>query len=94
MRNVDESNGYKHCFVMWADMRNDGNADADAGYRKTDFGLVLPTSQNYNVSLSFANQFDEFGLPDAFCDFKIGEDLDVWSLDATSEPLQVLLGRH
>ena len=86
LRNVDESNGYKHCFVMWADMRNDGNADADAGYRKTDFGLVLPTSQNYKVSLSFANQFDEFGLPDAFCDFKIGEDLDVWSLDATSEP--------
>lgn len=86
LRKVDESNGYKHCWVLWADMRNDGKADADGGYRKEDFGLILPTTQNYEVNLTFANQIDEYGLPDSFCDLKVGEDLDIWSLDSTEEP--------
>ncbi len=86
LRKVDESNGYKHCWAMWADMRNDGSADADGSYRKSDFGLVMPTTQNYEVDLTLANQFDEYGLPDAFCDLKVGEDLDIWSLDGTAEP--------
>jgi len=86
LRKVDESNGYKHCFALWADMRNDGNADADGGYRKQDFGLIQPTPQNYEVSLSFADQFDENGDADVFTDLKIGEDLDIWSLDPTAEP--------
>jgi hypothetical protein len=86
LRKVDESNGYKHLWALWADMRNDGTADADGGYRKSDFNLLLPTSQKYSVNLTFANQFDEYGLPDTFCDLKVGEDLDIWSLDATEEP--------
>ena len=86
LRRVDESNGYKHLFVAWADMRNDGNADADGGYRKNDFGLILPTTKNYSVTLSFANQLDADGNLDAFTDLKVGEDVDIWSLDAEVEP--------
>jgi len=86
LRKVDESNGYKHLFVAWADMRNDGTANADGGYRKKDFGLILPTTSNYEVTMHFANQFDETGSLDVFTDLKIGEDLDLWSLDAEVEP--------
>ena len=86
LRRVDESNGYKHCWVLWADMRNDGTADADGGFRKSDFGLQLPSDSNYQVSLLFANQYDENGELDSFTDLKIGEDLDLWALDADSEP--------
>ena len=85
-RKVDESNGYKHCFVLWADMRNDGSADADGASRKSDFGLQLPTSSNYSIELTFADQLDENGLPDVFTDLKIGEDADLWNLDANIEP--------
>ena len=86
LRRVDESNGYKHLFVAWADMRNDGTADADGGHRKNDFGLMLPTTRNYEVTLSFANQLDADGNLDAFTDLKVGEDVDIWSLDAAVEP--------
>ena len=86
LRQIDESNGYKHCFALWADMRNDGTADADGGYRKNDFGLILPTNENYSVNLSFAEQVDANGNPDIFAELKIGEDLDIWSLNAEVEP--------
>ena len=55
LRKVDESNGYKHLYVLWADMRNDGSANADGGMRKEDFGLVLPTSKNYKISVALAD---------------------------------------
>ena len=86
LRDVDESNGYKHCFALWADMRNDGNADADGGYRKNDFGLTLPTTSNYSLGLTFADQMDAKGNPDVFTELKLGEDADLWSLDSEAEP--------
>ncbi len=86
LRKVDESNGYKHIFLSWADMRNDGNADADGGHRKTTYGLNLPTTQNYELLLTFADQFDNEGQPDVFTDLKIGADADIWDIDSTVEP--------
>ena len=86
LRKVDESNGYKHIFLSWADMRNDGNADADGGQRKTSYGLNLPTTQNYELLLTFADQFDNEGQPDVFTDLKVGVDADIWDIDATTEP--------
>ena len=86
LRKVDESNGYKHCFVMWADMRNDGKANADGGYRKNDFGLIIPTNENYTLTLTFADQINEYGNPDVFAELKIGEDADIWAFDSEVEP--------
>jgi len=86
LRQVDESNGYKHCFVGWADMRNDGTANADGGYRKNDYNLMLPTNENYSLNLTFADQLDANGNPDVFAELKIGEDADVWSFDSEVEP--------
>jgi len=86
LRQIDESNGYKHCYVIWADMRNDGNANADGGLRKSEFGLVLPTTSNYEIKVAVADQFDENGNPDVFTTLKLGEDVDLWNFDATSEP--------
>jgi len=86
LRKVDESNGYKHLYVLWADMRNDGTANADGGLRSKDFGVILPTTKNYKVNVALADQFDESGLPDIFTELKIGEDVDIWQFDATAEP--------
>jgi len=86
LRQIDESNGYKHCYVLWADMRNDGRANADGGLRKTDFGIVLPTPSNYEINVALADQINENGEPDVFTSLKIGEDVDMWSFDATNEP--------
>lgn len=86
LRKVDESNGYKHLYVLWADMRNDGTANADGGLRTKDFGVILPTTKNYKVNVALADQFDESGFPDVFTELKIGEDVDIWQFDATTEP--------
>ena len=86
LRQIDESNGYKHCYVLWADMRNDGSANADGGLRKSDFGLILPTTSNYEIKVAVADQFDENGNPDVFTTLKLGEDVDLWNFDATTEP--------
>lgn len=82
----NSSNSYKHLYVLWADMRNDGTADADGGFRKNDFGLLLPTSDNYKVQLTVADQFNENGETDVYTELKIGEDIDIWKFDAESEP--------
>ena len=68
---LDLSNDFKHCWVLWSDMRNNGNADADGGERKKDFGLLYPTTENYELSLSFVDQFDDEGNIDKFLDLKI-----------------------
>jgi len=86
LRKINESNGYKHCYVLWADMRNDGTANADGGERVSDFGIILPTSKNYKVNVSIADQFDQNGNPDIFTELKIGEDVDLWQFDANTEP--------
>tara|TARA_R110001592_G_scaffold89703_3_gene263659 strand:+ start:9595 stop:17184 length:7590 start_codon:yes stop_codon:yes gene_type:complete len=84
IREID--NDYKHIWILWADMRNDGNADADGGTRKSDFGLMMPIGDNYNVSLEYVDSENIDGSPMKFADLKIGEDLDIWELDSTKEP--------
>ena len=86
LRSVNESMGYKHLYVLWADMRNDGSADADGGLRKNEFGLILPTTQNYSVNMVVADQLDENGEPDVYTELKIGEDIDIWKFDSENEP--------
>ena len=79
---------YKHVWVQWADMRNDGSADADMGMRKKNFGLMSPHSQNYSVSMVLADSTvsnDE--ERQEFVDLSIGEDVDLWEMDATTDPI-------
>jgi hypothetical protein len=76
----DLSGDYKHIFILWADMRNDGSADADGRRREKDFGLLFPIQNNYKVSLIWGADGQEF------CDLKIGEDVDIWSLNAHNDP--------
>lgn len=82
------SDNYKHLWLLWSDMRNNGKADADGGSRKKDFGLVYPSSQNYDVSLFYTDQdADADGKLDKFTDLKIGADVDIWNIDATADPV-------
>jgi len=85
-RQIDESNGYKHLWLLWSDMRNDGNADANDGKNISDFGLMLPTTSNYDLDLVFADQFDSDGDNTPFTSLKIGEEVDIWNIDADAEP--------
>lgn len=80
------SNNFKHCWALFADMRNDGTADASGGKKKKDFGLISPTTENYQVSLSFTDQFDFEGNMDTWIDFSAGEHYDMWNIDPTGEP--------
>lgn len=77
-RNIDGD--YKHCFILFADMRNDGSADADGGTRKTDFGLLHPIQQNYKVQVIWADTGKKF------VDLKLGADCDLWQLNAQNDP--------
>jgi len=83
---LSTSNDYKHIWLQWADMRNDADADADGGFRKKTFGLMKPVNENYEVSLSFTDQFNDDGSYDEFTDLKISDDLDIWELDAEIDP--------
>jgi hypothetical protein len=80
------SDSYKHCWLLWADMRNDGTADADGSKRQKDFGIIEPTIENYELELFFADQVNADGNPDAFTDLKLGEDVDIWEIDSTIDP--------
>lgn len=82
----DISDDYKHIWVLWADMRNNGLADADGSARKNKFGLLYPTPDNYNISISYTDQEDIDGLPSSFVNLKVGYDCDVWECDAETEP--------
>ena len=86
--NVREvSTDFKHIWVLWADMRNTGSADADGSDRKSEYGLLYPTSKNYSVKLVFADQdvtgYDE---RDSFCELKVGSEINMWSMDSMVEP--------
>ena len=82
------TNDYKHVWVLWGDMRNDGNADADGSSRKNDFGLLYPTASNYSITLQWADQaIDAYEGRNAWVDLKIGEDVNLWSMDAQSDPI-------
>lgn len=82
---IDNHDDYKHIWLLWADMRNDGTADADGGERKENFGLKYPTSDNYKVTLQFDSQVDSDGNPEDFAELYIGEDLDIWQVDSTND---------
>ena len=84
---LDISNDYKHLWLLWADMRNNGNADADGSFRKKEFGLQFPVSENYQTSLYYVDQKDDDGNIDKFAELKINEDIDIWNVDATNEPV-------
>lgn len=77
-RNIDGD--YKHCFVLFADMRNDGSADADGGTRKSDFGLLHPIQSNYKLKVVWADTGKDF------VDLKIGADADMWQINALNDP--------
>ena len=87
LRFQDYEDSYKHIWLLWADMRNNGEANADGSQRKADFGLQYPTSNNYNVNLYFADQTDADGNLDMFGSLKIGEDLDIWNIDPRTETI-------
>lgn len=77
---------YKHIWLQWADMRNNDDADADGGYRKKTFGLMKPVSDNYDISISFTDQYNNQGEYDQFTTLKVGDDLDMWELDSEIDP--------
>ena len=83
---LDISKDYKHIWLQWADMRNNGDANADGGFRKKSWGLLKPVPDNYDVSISFTDQKDDEGSYDSFTSLKIGSDVDIWELDSTLEP--------
>ena len=81
------SNDYKHLWLLWSDMRNNGNANADGAERKTNFGLQYPISDNYEFNLYYAEQRNADGNLDMFVSLKNGDDISVWNVDATSDPV-------
>jgi len=82
----DISDDYKHIWVLWADMRNNGEADADGGGRTSDFGLIYPTPDNYSISLQYTDQTDVDGKAINFVSLSVGNDCDIWEIDSKKEP--------
>lgn len=80
------SDDYKHIWLLWSDMRNDGNASADGGFRKNKFGLLQPSRDNYELDINFVDQFDEQGNFSAYTDLKINSDVDLWEIDTQVDP--------
>ena len=80
---IDNKDSYKHIWLLWADMRNDGLADADGGKRKKVFGLQTPTIDNYSVELQFDDQVDDDGNPQSWTELRHGEDYNMWDTDST-----------
>jgi len=85
MRVQEISNDYKHLWLLWADMRNNGLADADGGLRKKNFGLQHPVSENYKLDMFYADQVDEKGNIDKFGSLEIGDDVNIWNVDSTND---------
>jgi hypothetical protein len=87
IRNIDTSD-FKHMWVIWSDMRNNGEADSDAQERRKSFGLMTPYASNYTISLAFADEdVSSTEERQQFTDLKIAEEVDLWEMDATSEPI-------
>ena len=84
---LDLDDSYKHLWLLWSDMRNNGRADAAGGFRKTKFGLMYPKAENYDVGLYYTDQDENMdGIMDKFTDLKLGEDYEMWEIDATLDP--------
>ena len=85
VRDID--NDYKHVWLLWSDMRNNGKANADGSERKQDFGLQYPISDNYEFELFYAEQRTADGNLDKFASLKNGDDISVWNIDSTADPI-------
>tara|TARA_Y100000592_G_scaffold91801_1_gene152495 strand:- start:3832 stop:10650 length:6819 start_codon:yes stop_codon:yes gene_type:complete len=85
VRSIQED--YKHIWLLWADMRNNGKADADGGERKKSFGVQHPVNENYEIDMFYVDQTDADGNIDKFASLKVDEDVRVWDLDATADPI-------
>ena len=83
---LDVKEDYKHIWLQWADMRNNGDADANGGFAKKEVGLIKPVAENYDVSIAFTDQYEDDGSFTDFTDLKVGSDLDMWELDAEIDP--------
>ncbi|QDP59907.1 MAG: hypothetical protein GOVbin709_31 [Prokaryotic dsDNA virus sp.] len=83
---IQNRDAYKHLWLLWADMRNDGTADADGGLRKKNFGLKSPVTDNYSLQIQFDDQVDESGNYKNFTTLKMNDDYDLWTLDSTNDP--------
>jgi len=78
---LDIDTNYKHLWVLWADMRNDGRADADGGHRKKKFGLIHPIIENYKTTLYFTDQTDpETGAADKYLELQAPQDCHLWDV--------------
>tara|TARA_R110002167_G_scaffold43808_2_gene132186 strand:- start:154 stop:7593 length:7440 start_codon:yes stop_codon:yes gene_type:complete len=87
VRSID-SEDFKHMWVLWSDMRNDGKADADSNTRRKQFGLMTPFSSNYGLSLAFSNtNISNTEERQQFVDLKLGEEVDMWEMDGTADPI-------
>ena len=83
-----DTNNYKHIWILWADMRNNGEANADNRLRQKSFGLMTPYAANYGLTLDFANNaISNTEERATFTDLKIGEEVDMWEMDATADPI-------
>jgi len=83
---LNVKNDYKHIWLLWSDMRNNGSANADGATRKEEFGLLYPSSTNYKVSLSYTDQSTTEGTPDRFTELKVKDDYNIWNIDSTNDP--------
>lgn len=82
VRELDDD--FKHIWVLWADTRNDGTANADGGYRKQEYGLLAPYAGNYELTLSYAEEdISNAQERQVFTDLAIGEDVNFWEMGAT-----------
>lgn len=80
------SDDYKHLWLLWSDMRNNGKANAANNTRKINFGFSHPLMDNYTVKLAFVDQATDEGVPDVFTELKIGEDIGLWNIDPSTDP--------
>ena len=84
---LDLEPSYKHLWLLWSDMRNNGRADAAGGFRREKFGLMYPKAENYDVGLWYTDQDENMdGIMDKFTDLKLGEDYEMWEMDGTNDP--------
>jgi len=80
------SNDYKHLWLLWSDMRNNGKANAANNTRKVNFGFAHPLMDNYTVKLAFIDQVNDEGFAEVFTELKIGEDIGMWNIDPSTDP--------
>ena len=53
------SDDFKHIWILFSDMRNNGEDDADGETKETDFGIVYPIADNYAFTLVSTHNLSE-----------------------------------